>query len=307
MDERIVEVREAEKRFGAVAAVDGVSLAVRRGEIFALLGPNGAGKSTLIRMILGLQRPDRGRVVHRPDGTERSPLPGETGYLPEDRGLYPDVSVLRTLVYFGTLRGMERAAARREGERWLERMELGDRAGEPLKALSKGNQQKVQFLTAVLHSPRLAVLDEPFSGLDPLNQDLFLELIRELRNGGATVLLSAHQMQLVERVADRVAVMRAGRLVLEGSLPEIRARWSGERRVALRVAEPPDAAAFAALPGVVAAHADGAELEVRLAADAPLRPVLAAAAALDVREVHSAPITLHEAYVRAVGGEEVAA
>lgn len=222
MADWIVSVEGVSKRFGAVTAVDDVSLQVRSGEVFALLGPNGAGKSTLIRMLLGLQRPDMGRIHYRLEGTDAPPRPEHVGYLPEDRGLYPDVRVLKTLVYFGVLRGMDRRAARAAAEAWLERMGLADRRGEPLKSLSKGNQQKVQFISSVLHQPRLAILDEPFSGLDPLNQDLFLTLIRGLADGGATVLLSAHQLQLVERVADGVVVLNRGQIVLRGTVDEVR-------------------------------------------------------------------------------------
>jgi ABC-2 type transport system ATP-binding protein len=204
-----------------VTAVDDVSLELRPGEIFALLGPNGAGKTTLLRMLLGLLRPDTGEIRYGGNGALP---PTQVGYLPEDRGLYPDVPVLRTLVYFGRLRGMSRPAAGQAAERWLDRLELHDRRNEPLKALSKGNQQKVQFISAVLHGPRLAVLDEPFSGLDPLNQDVFLSLFRELRAEGTTILLSAHQMQLVERVVDRLMVLNRGRAVMHGTLDEIRAR-----------------------------------------------------------------------------------
>jgi ABC-2 type transport system ATP-binding protein len=303
MGDWMVSVQEVTKRFGAVTAVDGVSLTVRAGEVFALLGPNGAGKSTLIRMLLGLQRPDQGRIAFRLDGAEAPPRPEQVGYLPEDRGLYPEIKVLNTLVYFGVLRGMERRAARAAAQAWLERMALGDRGGEPLKALSKGNQQKVQFISAVLHRPRFAVLDEPFSGLDPINQDLFLGLIRELRDGGMTILLSAHQMQLVERLADRVMVMNRGRPVLHGTLPEIRQRWTRETRLVVRGEG--DGAALAAHPSVLRVEPSApGELTVYLARDAALNPVLAAAAqSMQVREVHSAPVTLHEAYVRAVGGE----
>ena len=304
MGDWIVSVQEVTKRFAAVTAVNGVSLQVERGEVFALLGPNGAGKSTLIRMLLGLQRPDSGRIEYRLEGTPAAPPPALVGYLPEDRGLYPDVKVLPTLVYFGVLRGMERRAARAAAEAWLERMGLGERRGDPLKSLSKGNQQKVQFISAVLHRPRFAVLDEPFSGLDPLNQDFFLDLIREIRDGGATVLLSAHQMQLVERLADHVMVMKAGRPVLHGTLAEIRRRWTDETRLVLRVAGDADGGDLAAHPAVLRMHAAPGELTLYLRPDAPLNPVLAAAAeSLDVREVHSAPVTLHEAYVRAVGGQ----
>jgi ABC-2 type transport system ATP-binding protein len=305
MEDWIVGIEGVTKRFGAVTAVDDVSLQVRGGEVFALLGPNGAGKSTLIRMLLGLQRPDTGRIVYRLQGAPAPPRPDQVGYLPEDRGLYPEIRMLPTLVYFGVLRGMERRAARAAAERWLERMGLGDRRAEPLKALSKGNQQKVQFISAVLHQPRFAVLDEPFSGLDPLNQDFFLDLIRELRDGGMTILLSAHQMQLVERLADRVMVMSRGRPVLRGTLPEIRQRWTRETRLVLRTAGDADAISLRANPSVLRVEPTApGEWTLYLRPDAPLNPVLAAAAqAMEVREVHSAPVTLHEAYVRAVGGE----
>ena len=184
----ILELDGVEKRFGDLLAVGGVSFSVRRGEIFALLGPNGAGKTTLLRIALGMLKPDSGRVRYWLDGAESERAdPTRVGYLPEERGLYQDVPVGRFLAYFGALRGMRRSDARREALRWLERLDLADRAGEQVRNLSKGNQQKVQFISAVLHRPALAILDEPFSGLDPLNQDLFLGLIRELRDAGTTV------------------------------------------------------------------------------------------------------------------------
>ncbi|HEX7708248.1 MAG TPA: ATP-binding cassette domain-containing protein [Thermoanaerobaculia bacterium] len=230
----LVSLRGVRKQFATVRAVDDVTLDIPAGGVFALLGPNGAGKTTLLRMLLGLILPDAGTITwHTAAGAlvprdatigaaSSGPDPGTVGYLPEDRGLYPDVEVLRTLVYFGTLRGMTRAAARTAALEWLERLDLADRAQEPLKSLSKGNQQKVQFISAVLHGPRLAVLDEPFSGLDPLNQDLFLSLIRELAGDGATVVLSAHQLQLVERVADALVVVNRGQVVLHGTVEEVR-------------------------------------------------------------------------------------
>lgn len=210
-----LSIQSVEKRYATVLAVDGISLDVAPGEIVALLGPNGAGKSTLLRMLVGITRPDRGRILW--NGSERVGLPpAELGYLPEDRGLYQDVAIQRTLTYFARLRGVAAADAERMATEWLARFELADRAGEKLGAFSKGNQQKVQFAAAVLHRPRFAILDEPFSGLDPLNQELFLDLVRGLRDAGTTVLFSAHQMSLVERLADRVFVMHAGRELLHG-------------------------------------------------------------------------------------------
>lgn len=223
-------VQDVVKRFGEIRAVADVSFEAGAGRIIALLGPNGAGKTTLIRMLVGILRPDAGSVRFSFDGRQVSVLPPAlSAYLPEDRGLYGDVAVRRSLAYFGVLRGMDWQVAARAADAWLERLDLKDRRDAPLKELSKGNQQKVQFASAILHGPRFAILDEPFAGLDPLNQDLFLGLIRELRAAGASVLLSAHQMQLVERIANRVIVMNHGRLVLDDDLVGIRKRWGAEQ------------------------------------------------------------------------------
>jgi ABC-2 type transport system ATP-binding protein len=221
----MISIQDVRKQFATVTAVKGITLDIPAGRVFALLGPNGAGKTTLLRMILGLILPDSGSIKWAATSQTAGaalPDPRTIGYLPEERGLYPDVEVLRTLVFFGALRGMTRADARAAALKWLERLDLLPRAKEPVKALSKGNQQKVQFISAVLHAPRVAVLDEPFSGLDPLNQDLFLSLLRELADAGTTVLLSAHQLQLVERVADELVVINAGQVVLQGTVDDVR-------------------------------------------------------------------------------------
>jgi ABC-2 type transport system ATP-binding protein len=296
----MIAIRNARKQFATVCAVDDVSFEVRPKEIFALLGPNGAGKTTLLRMLLGLIRPDSGRIEFLGDGG-RPPEPRETGYLPEDRGLYPDVRVLDTLTYFGTLRGMARRAAHAAAESWLQRMDLGDRGREPLKSLSKGNQQKIQFISAVLHAPTFVVLDEPFSGLDPLNQDLFLSLIHELRERGATVILSAHQMQLVERVADTILVLNRGRVVLHGSLADIRRRWTTGRRLLVRAAAPVPDDFPAQSPGVEIHSTQPGEIELFVPEGVRLGPLLGEIGArLDVRDIESHPITLHDVYVRAI-------
>jgi ABC-2 type transport system ATP-binding protein len=303
----ILELDAVEKTFGEVAAVRGVSVAVRQGEILALLGPNGAGKTTLLRLAIAMLRPDRGRVRYCLDGTESArPDAALVGYLPEERGLYLDVPVMRTLLYFAALRGMARDDARREAARWLERLDLDARAGEEMRNLSKGNQQKVQFISSILHRPRLAILDEPFSGLDPLNQDLFLDLIRELRAAGTTVLLSAHQMQLVERLADRVVLIREGRQVEDGTLDELRSRWGTGRRLHLQLREDAvaaDVAMLAALPGVTGAELNsGRGIDIVLAAGAPLSPILEAVGRQhDVEDLRAEAVTLHDIYVRTVG------
>jgi ABC-2 type transport system ATP-binding protein len=296
----MISVRDVRKQFATVTAVDGVSLEVRRGEVFALLGPNGAGKTTLLRMLLGLIHPDSGSIDF-PGHAGGTLDPREVGYLPEDRGLYPEVKVLDTLTYFGALRGMDRRAAHAAAEAWLERMDLGDRGREPLKSLSKGNQQKVQFISAVLHGPMFTVLDEPFSGLDPLNQDLFLTLIRELREADVTVLLSAHQMQLVERIADSIVVLNRGQTVLSGSLSDVRRQWTTGRRLVVRVGSAPPADFPAQSPGVTVQTLEPGEVEVFVPEGVPMGPLLAEIGArLDVSDVQSHPVTLHDVYVSAI-------
>jgi ABC-2 type transport system ATP-binding protein len=224
----VLRVEGVTKRYRGVTAVDGLSFHVERQQIMALLGPNGAGKTTTVRMIQGIVPPDEGRVILDIPGATGAPRPG-LGYLPEDRGLYKDQPIERTLRFFGRLRGLTKSEARDATESWLERFGLADRRRDKLDTLSKGNQQKVQFASAVLHRPAFAVLDEPFSGLDPVNQDAFLELLAELRDEGMTILLSAHQMELVERIADRVLLMARGREVLSGSLDELRGEGGSER------------------------------------------------------------------------------
>ena len=239
----MLRVDSVSKQFSGVRAVDSLSFEVRPGEIFALLGPNGAGKSTLVRIIVGIFRADSGSVVFAPEVRDRKETwradPERLGYLPEERGLHRDMPVLTTLEYFGVLRGMPRDEARAVARDGLARMGLAERERDRVDALSKGNQQKVQFLAAVLHRPRFAALDEPFSGLDPVNQDRFLAEIRSLRDGGCTVLLSAHQMDLVETVADRLMVVDEGRAVLTGSLEQIRRETGSGTRLELGI--PPEA------------------------------------------------------------------
>ncbi len=209
------------KSFGSVRAVDNISFEVQPQQIFSLLGPNGAGKSTLVRMLIGMLPPDEGKFLWR-DGKRDVALDRtKIGYLPEDRGLYKDQPVAATLEYFAALHGLNRSDARRVAQTWIERLELTPYTKSKLETLSKGNQQKVQIATAVLHRPSLVVLDEPFSGLDPINQELMVNLIREIRSEGATVLLSAHQLHLIERLADHVMIIAKGREVLSGTVAEI--------------------------------------------------------------------------------------
>ncbi len=309
----ILSVRQISKMFGDLRAVDGVSFDVAPGEILGFLGPNGAGKTTSLRMILEITRPDAGRVEWNGGGAlDRR----RVGYLPEERGLFEDATVLRMLAYLGTLRGMDDRAASEAARRWLERLGLSDRAGHKVGALSKGNQQKVQFAGAILHGPALAVLDEPFSGLDPINQELVITLIRELKDLGTAVLLSAHQLNLAERLCDRFYLIARGRGVLEGTLESIRrevARGAGEvLQVDLRSTastadgdDRPDMLVRSVLPMAECRVEQGPDRLLRLEAALPnatdLSPILSVLSGrYAIERVHMRSLSLHEIYLRAV-------
>ena len=212
------------KSFAAVVAVNQLSLQIERGAIFGLLGPNGAGKTTTIRMLMDIIKPDSGeaRVLGLPPGAARA----RVGYLPEERGLYRGLRVHDCLTYFGQLKGMARADAAQRATQLLERVELADRAKAKVQELSRGMQQKAQIAATLIHDPELVILDEPFQGLDPVNVDLVRTLIRELRAQGKTIVLSAHEMSLVESLCERIALINQGEIVLNGALSEIKQRFS---------------------------------------------------------------------------------
>lgn len=215
-------VTNIKKQYANVTAIKQLSFTVNEGEIFALLGPNGAGKSSLVRMITGFTQPDAGSISLSMDGELYSAIPSHTlGYLPEDRGLYPEKSIIKNLLYFAQLNGMTKQSALIEASYWLERFELAERKDDQLKSLSKGNQQKIQLITAVIHKPKWVILDEPFSGLDPVNQEKVVVFLSELKAKGMTVILSAHQMAMVEKLADRMLLMNKGECVFYGDLASI--------------------------------------------------------------------------------------
>jgi ABC-2 type transport system ATP-binding protein len=294
----MIEVDRAVKRYGAVTAVDEVSFTAQPGAVTALLGPNGAGKTSLLRMIVGLTRPDQGRVTAHVDG--RAAAPSDVGYLPEERGLYRDAPVLRTLAFFGRLAGLAAPESDRASQSWLERLGLTDSAHAKVGTLSRGNQQKVQLAAAVLHRPAIVILDEPFSGLDPLNQDLFILLVRELCERGATVLLSAHEMSLVERVADRLVLLRGGRIALDDEIGELQRRFGAGHVHEIDFSAPVTPALLAGHAGVTSVEAV-APATLRVIASRPLGEILAALDLGGVAAVRSGRLSLHDVYVRTVG------
>ncbi|MQA00321.1 MAG: ATP-binding cassette domain-containing protein [Dehalococcoidia bacterium] len=219
----MLELMSLRKRFGGVVALDGLSLTAARGRMLGFLGPNGSGKTTSMRSIFGLVALDDGEV--RWDGAPLDAATlGGTGYMPEARGLYARMQVRDQIVYFARLHGMGAAEARAAADRWLERLGLADRAGSRVEDLSHGNQQRVQLIVSLVHAPHLLVLDEPFSGLDPIGVETLGEMVREEARRGAAVIFSSHQLDLVEDLCDDVAIIHRGRTMLAGSLREVRSR-----------------------------------------------------------------------------------
>jgi ABC-2 type transport system ATP-binding protein len=221
-----VSISHLQKFFGDVQAVKDVSFEVYPGEIFGLLGPNGAGKTTTIRMMLDIFKPDNGSVSLF-DGEMSEAKKNRVGYLPEDRGLYQDLKLEPTLVYLATLKGLSESEARKRLEGWLKRLDLYEHRAKKVQELSKGMQQKAQIITTLIHDPDLVVIDEPFSGLDPVNTRLVKEIIEELRAAGKAIIMSTHQMYQVEALCSRIVLINQGATVLYGKVEEIKRDFAG--------------------------------------------------------------------------------
>ena len=221
-----VVVSHLSKAFGPVQAVEDVSFEVHPGEIFGLLGPNGAGKTTSIRMMLDIFKPDRGEISVL-GGKMDEAKKNRIGYLPEERGLYKDLKLEAALIYLATLKGLDEKTARARLTGWLKRLDLYDHRAKKVQELSKGMQQKAQVIATLLHEPDLIVIDEPFSGLDPLNTRLVEEIIREQQAAGRTIIMSTHQMYQVEAMCSRIALINKGRTVLYGEVDQIKRNFAG--------------------------------------------------------------------------------
>jgi ABC-2 type transport system ATP-binding protein len=261
----VLELDGLRRRFGGVVALDGLGFTVQPGQLFGFVGPNGAGKTTAMRIVLGVLAADAGEV--RWQGRPVDPAArARFGYMPEERGLYPKMRVRDQLAYFARLHGATSDVARSAADRWLERLGLGERAGDRTEALSLGNQQRAQLGVALVHEPDLLVLDEPFAGLDPVGVDTLSEVLRERARAGVPVVFSSHQLELVERLCDAVAIVRGGRVVASGTVAELRSR--GGRRWRVEV-EGVDGRWVDAIPqaAVVAHDASGVVLELTDGAD----------------------------------------
>jgi ABC-2 type transport system ATP-binding protein len=232
-----LSVSSVVKRYGNHLAVDGVSFEVPRGVVYGVLGPNGAGKSTTLRMINDIIAPDAGEIRildGLPPGHEAA---RQIGYLPEERGLYPKMRVLDMVVFMGELRGLTHAESKRRAQKWLERLGLDAWLKNKVQDLSKGMAQKVQFATALIHEPALVILDEPWSGLDPINAEVLRDVVDEIRTQGRTVLFSTHQMEQAEKICDSVCIIARGKKVLDGKLRDIKNASAAEGVIALAFAD----------------------------------------------------------------------
>ncbi|MEN8172919.1 MAG: ATP-binding cassette domain-containing protein [Chloroflexota bacterium] len=290
-----MKVSQIAKSFGDTKAVVDVSFEVKRGEIFGLLGPNGAGKTTTIRMMLDIFKPDSGTVSIL-GGPMTEGKKARIGYMPEERGLYQDVSLDRCLLYLASLKGVQKSAARQRLDDFLERFDLMAYKNKKVKELSKGMQQKAQIITTLLHQPELIIVDEPFSALDPLNVRLVKDLIRETRDQGVTIIMSTHQMHQVEELCDRIVLIDNGREVLYGNLAEIRQRFSGHA-VLVRSAD-----GLPSLRGVAQTADHNGDIKLSLTADTTPQSILRQFASQEValEKFEIATPSLDEIFIQVV-------
>jgi ABC-2 type transport system ATP-binding protein len=294
----VLSVRNVSKSFGQVRAVDGLSFSVAEGTITGLLGRNGAGKTTTLRMINGIFLPDAGSIELFGTG-DAAAARDRIGYLPEERGLYRKMKVIDQLLFLAEIKGQRPAAAKPRAEAWLKRFELWDKRAGKLEELSKGNQQKVQLIGALLHDPEVVILDEPTSGLDPVNAVLVRTILKELKGEGRTILLSTHMMAEAEKLVDHIVLIHEGRSVLAGELEDVRNSFGSN---SVQLVFEGDGSFLAAQPGVVSARVDTNVAELRLAPGADAQAVLAAAVPrLRVSRFEIAAPSLEEIFIDRVG------
>ena len=299
MSGQALVLKGVSKTFAGHVAVRDLSLEVPRGSVFGLLGPNGAGKTTTLRMVMNILGPDAGsiEILGRPaDLAARD----RVGYMPEERGLYPRMVLEEQLVFLAAIKGVPRKVATEQLGPWLERLGLSDWRQRKTNELSKGKQQKAQFIATVLHEPELLIMDEPMSGLDPVGMDVMRDVMVDLSRRGSTIVLSSHQMDTVERLCDRVALINKGEKVLEGAVGEVKDRH-GKNTVVL--AYDGDGSFLASLPGVAKVSDFGQYVEIRMEDGADPQPILKEATErLTVRRFEIVVPSLHDIFVEAVTG-----
>jgi len=297
MTDSALKVTNVSKTYASVQAVDNLSFTVEPGEIFGLLGPNGAGKTTSIRMALDIIKPDRGQITVL-GGPMSEATKARIGYLPEERGLYNDMTLLDTLLFLGQLKGLSRRTAQARAKNYLQEVELWEARTRKIEALSRGMNQKAQFVAATMHEPDLIIIDEPFSGLDPVNTRLIKKLLNRMRDRGAAIIMSTHQMHQVEEMCERILLIDHGRSLIYGSLPEVR------RRFATNAVEVDLQGDIGAVPGVEKiTHQNGS---YRMVLQADIRPEtvlknLVNQPEITVERFERVETSLDEIFVRMVG------
>lgn len=297
-DQNVVQLTDVSKRFGSQTVVDRLSFVVPKGSLFGLIGPNGSGKTTTMRMILRIYQPDAGEVSVLGEKEGRT-SDHRVGYLPEERGLYPKMTVRRTLRYFAKLKQVDRPDD--AIDRWLEALGMTTWASKRVDQLSKGMAQKVQFISSVIGRPKLAILDEPFSGLDPVNLDLLRDAVRQLQAEGTTVILSTHDMDVAQGMCDRVLMIFRGQKVLDGPLNEIR-RTEGRPRLRVRMADGSTPPSF--MPGVESIEPAGDSHDLFLSQPDARPEVLRALADVgDIEHFETLRPSLHDIFVAIAGPE----
>ncbi|MDI9412000.1 MAG: ATP-binding cassette domain-containing protein [Bacillota bacterium] len=304
---RGLEVQKVHKTYGTKKVVDDISFHAPPGKILGILGPNGAGKTTIIRMIMNITAPDQGNIMFKDGRTEHKGIPlASIGYLPEERGLYKEAKIMNILLFLASLNDVPKHVAKERILRWLTKFELEKYANSKVEQLSKGMAQKVQFIGSVLHEPKFIILDEPFSGLDPVSQDMFKTEIRALANLGASILLSSHQMNIVEELCDDIFLIHQGREVVKGDLQTIKERY-GNFRVNMLSEAPNEVILNTGL--VVESEKLGHARYRYTLKDrvSPLEFTNSLPADLEIRELIVSRPSLHDIFVKiAQGGAEVA-
>ena len=295
----IIELNHVSKTFGSVRAVDDVTLEVTQGEFFGLLGPNGAGKTTCIRILLDIFKPTQGTAAIL-NGAMTEAKKDRIGYMPEERGLYQDISLERALTYLARLKGLSTAMIQERLPDYLKQFDLFDYRRKKVKEMSKGMQQKAQIISTIIHHPEVLIIDEPFSGLDPVNTQMVKDLLRDLHRGGTTIIMSTHQMHQVEELCGRILLLDHGKTLLYGRLDEIRKQFSGNSLL-VRTADPlPD------IPGVLEIETGKQFQRLNLADGTDPQTILRALLEAHIRVEHFevALPTLDEIFVRVVQGKE---
>ena len=297
----LIQIENVSKNFGEFKAVDNVSFNIEKGSVYGLLGPNGAGKTTTIRMVMDIIAPDSGKIIF--SGNQQSgDFADQIGYLPEERGLYRKMKVKDVILFMAELRGMDRTDAFNEIDRWLQKMDLVEWQNKKIEELSKGMAQKIQFITTVIHKPELIILDEPFSGLDPINMTLLKDLMLELNVEDATIIFSTHIMEQAEKLCEKICLINAGKIVVEGDLKEIKKSF-GRSSVEIEYSGNVDLIKNSRF--VERCNDFGRYVEVKLRApehySALLRELVEAP--VDITRFELMEPTLHEIFVQSVKGE----